>query len=328
MEPAERLERPSLAEGLAYLPVGVFATVMGMAGLTLATERMAQALPALRPLASPLLGLTAVLYLGLIGLYGFKLARHPKEVLAEWRHPVRIAFFPAITIGLLLLATALAPVAPGLAEPLWLLGALAHLAAMLAVVTTWIDAPHFEPPHLNPAWFIPAVGNVLVPIAGAPLGWVELSWFFLGVGLLFWLVLATLVFNRLVFHHPLPARLLPTLAILVAPPAVSFLAWVKLVGEPGAFGRILYAVAVLFALLFLLQLPKLVRLPWALSFWAYSFPLAAFTIATSVAAQSFGAGLLGALAWALYALLLGVVGALAWRTAKAAVSGELLRPEG
>jgi len=328
MHAAEPAARPSLAEGLAHLPVGVFATVMGTAGLTLATERMAQFVPALHPLTLLLFALTGVLYLGLLGLYGLKLANHTKEVAAEWRHPVRIAFFPAITIGLLLVATALAPHLPRLAEPLWLLGALAHLAAMLAVVTTWIEAQHYEPPHLNPAWFIPAVGNVLVPIAGVPLGWPELSWFFFGVGLLFWLVLLTLVFNRLVFHHPLPARLSPTLAVLIAPPAVSFLAWVKLTGEIGAFGRVLYAAALLFFLLLVIQAPKLVRLPWALSFWAYSFPLAALTIASSVAAERLGQPLLLALAWVLYVLLVALIGALAWRTVKGAVAGELFRPEG
>lgn len=326
MRTVEAVGAGGTAAGLAHLPVGVFATVMGVAGLTLATERMAQAAPALGPVAVALLLVSAALYLALLGLYAVKLTRHPGEVLAEWRHPVRIAFFPAITIGLLLVATALAPHNARLAEPLWLLGALSHLAAMLAVVTTWIEGSQFEPPHLNPAWFIPAVGNVLVPIAGVPLGWVELSWFFLGVGLLFWIVLLTIVLNRLVFHHPLPAHLLPTLCILIAPPAVSFLAWVKLTGEAGAFGRVLYAAAVLFALLLLIQLPRLVRLPWALSFWAYSFPLAALAIATSVAGEELGQPLLAAAAWPLWALLALLVAGLAWRTARSALSGELLRP--
>ena len=328
MQAAEPNVPASLGQGLAHLPIGIFATVMGMAGLQLATARMAHGAPALAPLAALLLGLTLFLYLALLALYGLKLARSPEAVRAEWRHPVRIAFFPSVTVGLLLIATALVPYAPRLAEPLWLAGALAHLLVMLAVVTTWIAGTQFEPPHLNPAWFIPAVGNVLVPIAGVALGWVELSWFFLGVGLLFWLVLLTIVFNRLVFHHPLPARLLPTLAILVAPPAVSFLAWMRLVGEPGAFGRLLFAAAILFALVVAVQAPRLVRLPWALSFWAWSFPLAALTIATSVAGETLHQPLLVALSWALYALLLLVIGALAWRTAKGALAGELLRPEG
>lgn len=327
MQATQQADRMGSAAGLAHLPIGIFATVMGMAGLQLATARMAHAAPTLAPLATLLLGLTILLYLALLVLYGVKLARHGEAVRAEWRHPVRIAFFPTVTIGLLLIATTLAPHAPRLAEPLWLAGALAHFLAMLAVVTVWIEGTQFEPPHLNPAWFIPAVGNVLVPIAGVPLGWVELSWFFLGVGLLFWLVLLTIVFNRLVFHHPLPGRLLPTLAILVAPPAVSFLAWVKLEGEPGAFGRILYAAALLFALLVAVQAPKLARLPWALGTWAWSFPLAALTIATSVAGETLGQPLLQALSWALYPLLLAVIGALAWRTVKGAFAGELLRPE-
>lgn len=328
MQAAEQTARSELSEGLAHLPVGVFATVMGAAGLTLATERMAHDLALLAPIAVSLLVLTALLYAALLGIYAVKFVRHRDAVRAEWHHPVRISFFPTITIGLLLVATALAPHAPAFAEPLWLLGAIAHLALLLAVIASWIEMQHFEPVHLNPAWFIPAVGNVLVPIAGVPLGWIELSWFFFGIGMLFWIVLLTLVFNRLVFHHPLPARLLPTLCILIAPPAVAFIAWLRLTGEVGALGRMLFAAAVLFFLVLLVQAPKLLRLPWALSFWAYSFPLAALTIATSLAGERLAQPLLSAAGWLLYFVLAAVIGALAVRTVKGALIGELLRPEG
>jgi tellurite resistance protein len=34
-------------------------------------------------------------------------------------------------------------------------------------------------------------------------------------------MLLTLVFNRIIFHDPLPGKLQPTLVILIAPPAVA-----------------------------------------------------------------------------------------------------------
>ena len=153
--------------------------------------------------------------------------------MAEWMHPVRKAFFPAISISLLLIAVALSAWSPGLARLVWLVGAVLQVALMLGVISGWIGHNPFQTLHISPAWFIPAVGNVVAPLAGVPLGFVEFSWFFFSAGMIFWMVLLTLVMNRLIFHDPLPGKLMPTLTILIAPPAVGFLAWVNLNGGLG-----------------------------------------------------------------------------------------------
>jgi hypothetical protein len=213
---------------LPELPISFFAVVMGLSGLTLATRAAEHALH-LGPVASPWLLLASAIAFGLIALlYLSKAALHWEAVVAEWRHPVRIAFFPAISISMLLIATAAAPLYPAEAEALWLAGTLTQGALTLAVVASWIGHRPFQHLHLSPAWFIPAVGNVIVPVAGAGFGYVELSWLFFSVGVVFWIVLLTLVFNRLVFHDPLPGRLTPTLVILIAPPAVAFIAYLRL----------------------------------------------------------------------------------------------------
>ena len=309
--PAGRAATP---DRLANLPISFFATVMGLSGLTLATLRLEHFLGAPHRASLLALVLAAAVFVVLAGLYALKLRRFPAEVNAEWHHPVKIAFFPTISISLVLLGTAVQPVAADIGVILWGLGSALHLLATVAIVSMWISGEHFEAPHLNPAWFIPAVGNVLVPLVGAPHGYVEVSWFFLSIGLLFWLVLLTIVFNRLVFHNPMPPHLLPTLCILIAPPAVAFLSYTALAGELDGFGRLLYYPAVFFFLLVAVQVPRLLRLPFALSWWAYSFPLAALTVATFVMAEKTGVVAFTVAALLLYALLLGVVGGLSART--------------
>jgi len=111
---------------------------------------------------------------------------------------------------------------------------------------------------------------------------VEISWFFFSIGLVFWLVLLTIIFYRMFFHQPLPAKLLPTLFILIAPPAVGFISWFQLVGEVNAFGRVLYYDAIFLTLMLMTQASRFLRLEFFLSWWAYSFPMAAMTIATFV----------------------------------------------
>lgn len=48
-----------------------------------------------------------------------------------------------------------------------------------------------------PAWFIPVVGNIIVPLAGVRFAPAEVSWFFFSIGLVFWIVLLAIVMYRL-----------------------------------------------------------------------------------------------------------------------------------
>lgn len=334
-----RLEivRPHMAEAapaetaaphgrLIHFPVNFFAVVMGLSGLTLATLRLEKATG-----LTNVISLSTLVVAGAAGalitlLYILKAIRYPQAVRSEWHHPVRLAFFPAASISLLLLATATLPFARGTAFVLWSVGAALHLVVMLAVVAAWIGHRPFEPPHLNPAWFIPAVGNVIVPFAGVPLGFYEISWFFFSVGMMFWVILLTLIFNRLVFHNPLPERLLPTVVILIAPPAAGFIAYSNLNGlDP--FARVLFYTGVLSALLVVTQLPKLARVGFSLAWWAYSFPFAALTVATFIYADLIGSAVHRGAALALYALLAGIIALLCVRTILAIAAGKICKPE-
>ena len=75
-------------------------------------------------------------------------------------------------------------------------------------------------------------------------------------------------------------KLIPTLFILIAPPAVGFISYLKLVGELDAFARILYFAGLFLTMLMLIQIKRFTKLQFFLSWWAYSFPLAAITIAS------------------------------------------------
>lgn len=312
---------------LKHLPISLFAMVMGLSGLALSAW-MLTGMNVLPPVVPHLALLAAALvFLGVGGLYLCKLIRHPDAVRAEWSNPVRIAFFPAISVGLVLVATAMHRMGIPLAEPVWMAGAAAHLVLAVGVFSAWIGHRPFQVVHLNPVWFIPSVGTAAVPLAGFPMGYVEISWLFLAVGLTFWLVLLTLVFNRLVFHDPLPEKLAPTLVIMIAPPAVSFLAWTTMAGGLDAFGRILFYLAILFTLLVLPQLPRLMRLPFSLAWWAYSFPVAALSVASMSYGRMAGVDLVVWLGKGGFVLLVLLIALLVWRTMRAALKGEICIPD-
>ena len=313
---------------LQHLPIAFFAMVMGLSGLTLVWQKAAEVLGAPAAVGQGLVAVVATVFVVLAVAYAAKALRYPAAVRAELDHPVKLSFFPTISISLILLGTALRHYLPTLSLWLWGLGTALQLVLSLFIINRWMHHGHFEVVHMNPAWFIPAVGNILVPVAGMTHGYASVSWFFFSIGVVFWMILLTIVFYRIIFHAPLPGRLLPTLFILIAPPAVGFIAYIALVGELDSFARIMLNIAVFLALLLLIQIRRFAALDFFLSFWAYSFPIAAMTIALLLYHQ------LTDLAWALWlgsamvVVTTGLIGWLLLLTGRAARRGQICVAEG
>ncbi|HEY0847202.1 MAG TPA: SLAC1 anion channel family protein [Noviherbaspirillum sp.] len=315
------------ASSLAHFPVPLFSSVMGMAGLAIAWHKAHAVLGAPAFIGDAIRLLATLLFILLAAVYVLKWLRHPDAALAEANHPVRINFLSTISIGILLLATAWLDTAPMAAALLWAVGAIAHLVLTVRTINSWIHHSHYDIKHVNPAWFIPVVGNIIVPIAGVRIASPEISWFFFSIGIVFWIVLLSIVMNRLFFQEQLPVRLMPTLFILLAPPSVGFLAWTALSGGIDAFGRVLFYTAVFLALLLASSAFRFLRQPFFISAWAYSFPLAALTVATFVMAEHAGGTVLAAVAVALLTILTMVITLLAARTAIAVQRRQICVPE-
>lgn len=312
---------------LQHFPVSFFATVMGIAGLAIAWHKAHVVLGAPALVGELLVYLATAIFAGLVVLYAMKSSRHAGAVAQEFRHPVRINFFPAISIGVLLLSIAWSGREPELARLLWFVGVPLHLGFTLAAMSSWLFHSHYEIAHANPAWFIPVVGNIIVPLVGVRFAPIDVSWFFFSIGIVFWPVLLTIVLYRLFFHPALPERLTPTLFILIAPPAVGCLAWIALVGQVDALARILFYCALFLFALLAANGRRFLRTPFYLSAWAYSFPLAALTIATLAMADEARATVLRPLGIGLLGLVSVVVAVLTVRTVVAAVRGEICVPE-
>jgi len=253
---------------------------MGLSGFAIMFAKAYHLLDMPYWIYSTILLIDTALFLVIFTAYMFKILLYLDDVKKEFYHPIKSSFMAAISISFLLLSIAYYDFAPTLSIVLWYIGTPLQLAFTLIIIRYWIHND-LKVVHSNPAWFIPIVGNVLVPIIGVEAAPVYISIFFFSLGIFFWIVLFTITMNRIIFHHPLAKKLIPTFFIFIAPPAVGFVSYFRITnGSLDLFSLFLYFVALftLFLLLFMVKMYDTKK--FFISWWAYTFPLAAMTIAT------------------------------------------------
>jgi tellurite resistance protein len=265
---------------LKNLPISFFSIVMGLTGFAIVWQKIEQFLKFDWNISLVLFYFSISIFFLLIVLYAIKWMYYIDCVKKEYNNPVKINFFPTISISLLLLSIASYPLNNVLSFWMWLVGAVLHLIFTYLIISGWVSDRKYEIEEINPAWFIPVVGNILVPVVGVEHAWIDVSWFYFSIGLVFWIALFTIVFYRIVFHKSIVSKLIPTMFIMVAPPSVGFISYVKMTGLVDNFARILYFFALFLFIFFISKIFGVLKNKFYLSWWAYSFPAASMTIAT------------------------------------------------
>ncbi|MEA2072812.1 MAG: SLAC1 anion channel family protein [Campylobacterota bacterium] len=272
---------------LEHMPIQLFAIIMGLSGFAIMYAKAYHLLGFPFWIYKSILFVDTVLFLLIFSTYMFKMLMYPEAVKKEFYHPIKSSFMAAIPISFLLLSIAYYDYNPFISILLWYIGAPLQLVLTLIVIRYWIHN-ELKVVHSNPAWFIPIVGNVLIPVIGVESAPIAISLFFFALGMFFWIVLFTIMMYRLVFHQPLAKKLIPTFFIFIAPPAVGFVSYFRITnGSIDMLSMFLYFVALftLFLLLFMMRMYDTKE--FFISWWAYTFPLAAISIATLMLHMAF-----------------------------------------
>ena len=305
---------------LQNFPIMFYAVIMGLGGLGAAYKALHEAftLPsaifqALRWLALGVFAVITVMYLA-------KALRHIGAVKAEFAHPIKLNFFAAFPISLFLLSVLFMDTG-AFHDALFYTALVIQTFLTLYIVAFWIRH-NMMIQHSNPAWFIPIVGNLIVILAARD-GASALNWYYFSVGLFFWMALFTIIFYRIIFHDQLAQKFMPTLFILIAPPAMAFLDYIKMGGGFDAFAHVLLNVTIFFVLLILFMFRSFIGLKFFLSWWAFIFPTAAASIAFT---KAYGLTHEQAYAWmggGMFAILCALIVVVGWHTIKNIAQGEI-----
>ncbi|AXX89906.1 C4-dicarboxylate ABC transporter [Arcobacter suis] len=267
------------SDRLQFFPIMMFAIVMGLSGLTMVCKRVSEVLYFPSFISILMMIVTSVVFLLILYFYTLKLMKHKNEVKKEFSHPVRINFFAASSISVLLLSMIYRHNIDEISQILFIIGAILHIFFTFYTIKFWINN-NLEMQHSNPAWFIPIVGNLIVPIAGK--GFVDDSilYFYFSIGIFFWIILFSIILNRIIFHNQFAPKFMPTLFILIAPPSIGFISYIKLTGTLDFFAQILFNLGLFFTILVFVMYKNFINIKFFISWWAFTFPMAAITLST------------------------------------------------
>ena len=291
---------PRYADIARTFAPGWFAAVMGTGVLALTTSSLGQHWPVLALPAAVLHWFNSGLFLLLAVPWLTRWLRYRSAAMATLQHPVQANFYPTFSIALLVLAAQWLVFTPylGVALVLWWLGVILHFIFSLAVLFYMFRGEHVTVDHVTPANFIPAVGLVVMPLAGGPLlphvdgalrEWMlTINFIGLGAGSMMYLGLLGLTLHRKFLHKPALGVLTPTVWIQLAPIGIIPVCLMNLLNQmPFPAAREAATVLMLLfwgccvwwvvmASLLTLAARAAGQLPFALSWWSFTFPLGSF----------------------------------------------------
>ncbi|GLX67872.1 SLAC1 anion channel family protein [Paenibacillus glycanilyticus] len=326
MQSLAAAQKPSKIGSIEFLPVNLFASVMGISGLSLAW-REAGKLFGTSAVIADICGILAIIIFVALSIgYLVKWVMHPQKVKNEFTHPIFGNFFGTITVSILLLSSVMGIYSQTAGQWIWMFGTVLTFVLSFVFVARLLKG-NLNPEHVVPALLIPVVGTLDISVAGGnmPFAWAhEVNLLSLAIGGFVAIVYFTLIISRLVHHAPLPAGLVPSMMILIAPFEVGFLGYTNFEQRMDSFSSVLFYFGLfLFLVLFFKVFKKTV--PFGASWWGVSFPMGALSNAALKYAMFTDSWPLTALAVIILALLSIVLLVLFVRTIGILLNGELLR---
>ncbi|MFK3979229.1 transporter [Micromonospora sp. NPDC050397] len=256
-------------------PLNQFGIAFGLSGLA-GTWTAASTALGLDRAAANLLWIVAALTWVISIVHYLIAARTFRRVIDDMAHPVLGPFAALVPTTGMLLGASLDHSAPTAARTVVVVMFVgATLVAALFVTGLLTHTRDID--RLHAGYLLPTVAAGLIGAQSlATVGLHRAAVGSFAVGILMWLLIGAAILARLAFRPALPDALVPTLAILSAPPAVAGNAWFAINGgRVDLFQEALFGTFVLLLLVQFALVRTYARLPFTLGFWALTFTTAA-----------------------------------------------------
>jgi C4-dicarboxylate transporter/malic acid transport protein len=348
----------------ANLTPNWFASIMGTGIVAVAAASLPEQFPGLRGAATGIWALAGVLLIALSAATAVHWLRYRETAKGHANNPVMAHFYGAppmailtVGAGTLLLGQDVVGLRAALDIDwvLWFAGSILGLLSAVAVPYLMVTRHRLGPDSPFGGWLMSIVPPMVSASTGAllvahtPAGQLRLSlllccYAMFGLSLVLSICVITLIWQRLALYKVGPARMVPTLWIVLGPLGQSITAASLLGGvahdalpAPYATGLqvfgVIYGVpvwgfAVLWASIATAITVRTARehLPFSLTWWSFTFPVGTCVTGTTELALHTGSDLFRVAAAVCYAALVLAWVTVAVRTARESFSGRLFLP--
>lgn len=306
------------------IPAPFFGMILGLGGLS-SGWRLATRVWGAPALIAEILAIAAGLIWGLwVLFFAWKWVDDRESALTEFRHPIQSFFIVLAPVATMVAGIALAPDLPRLALVMILAGGAGQLAfSAWATGSLWRGNRDME--SITPALYLPTVGGSFVAANACGMyGYPDAGLLYFGAGFLSWIVLESVILQRLLTHS-LPVALRATMGVHLAPPAVGCVAYLGVTqGAPDHLAQFLFGYAMLQALALVRIIPWLREQVFSPAAWAYTFGVSALPAAALRFVERGQSGPISHLALPIFVAANLIIGWIAVRTLILAVNGTLL----
>ena len=162
---------PDFRTIVASFAPGWFASVMGTGVLAMTTRTLSLRWAWLAPAAEALHWFNIGLFLLIAVPWLLRWFQHTDKALATLRHPMQSPFYATLTVALLVMAAQTLNFGLGveLARAVWWCASLMTFGLNFLILFRLFTGEDAAMEHMTAAHFIPAVGLVVIPVAGIPL---------------------------------------------------------------------------------------------------------------------------------------------------------------
>ena len=257
------------------VPLNTLAIPLGLAGLAQVWSVATSALGFPFELGQAFWLIAAIAWIWTLAVHLHRGTRTDQPLSHQLTHFAQGPLAALLPLAAMLLGASLHRTAPFAGTVLTLISMAAAAAFAAWILSFWMRG-QLPLESVHGGYFLPISAAGLVgALAAAEAGLDRLAVGSFAVGIFFWLVISVFVFLRLALRPTMPAPLVPTLAIMIAPPAVASAAWLTISGgRPDHVFEGLTAMTAFMVLIQVMLLPRYRALPFSLGFWSFTFPAA------------------------------------------------------
>jgi len=294
---------------VARVPFAFFAMVLGLGGLSNGWREAARLWGWPTAIADGLALLAFAVWTIVAAAMAAKWLVARPAAKAEALNPIAGGFLALAPMSGMIAALATLPLFGAFAEGLLAILVTAQIAfALWFVGRAWTGG---RPPEATtPVLHLPTVGGSFVAaMALSALGVADAAKMAFGIGLISWIVIEALLWQRLLHLPALPVPLRATLGVHMAPPAVGLVAYLSVTtGAPDGFALGLFGYALLQAAILTRLIPWLRQQPFGAPYWAYTFAVAALPLGAMRMVERGAEGTVALLAPVLFVLANLIIG--------------------